>query len=240
MCKREYNKKQQELESVKPLFQQIGVSNWQDSERPDFTFDYECKRIGLEVTRSFPAERTSKSNEWHKIENKIKEELNRSELPPRLITYGVASHDDGMKRHKAIAQEIIAAYQYMLDNNINKIYGDDYNGIELSHLTHISFYPGEIIDQFLLAETVTGTEFHADSKCIKDAVERKEGKLAEYKKIDANSAIQEYWLAVFIPPTEFSTMALNEGLFHGSLFNRIYLINGRYKRGDEHHILRLK
>ena len=103
------------------LFKHLGVETYHKCERPDFTFVYEGKRVGLEHTRWFPNGKTKDNNAWNEIEQLIKRELDKSDLPPRLILYTAVTHDKGKKNYKEIAEEIINGYRFMLNNGINRV-----------------------------------------------------------------------------------------------------------------------
>jgi hypothetical protein len=112
--------KQEEWE-VSLLFKQLGVKVYHKCESPDFIFDYEGKHIGLEHTNCFPNGKTLEHNSWQEIEELIVTELNKSDLPPRLISYSIDSHKDGKKNAKAIAEEILNGYRFMLENGVRRL-----------------------------------------------------------------------------------------------------------------------
>ena len=89
--------KQEEWE-VGFLFKHLGVLAPTKGESPDFTFDYEGTLVGLEHTRCFPNNKTIDNNSWRKIERKIEEELNKSDLPPRYFLYCAITHNEGKKK----------------------------------------------------------------------------------------------------------------------------------------------
>ena len=234
--------KQEEWE-VSFLFEHLGVDALK-GESPDFTFDYEGKHVGMEHTKSFPNRKTIENNSWRKIERSIEEELNKSSLPPRFISYSVATHNEGKKNSKVIAEEIIGGYGFMLENGINSIDTLENHGFKLDRLTYLAYFPDYNPKQFKLSEMVGSGEVEVDMKSVMESVNKKENKLAEYKQLPKNNAIQEYWLAVFVPPDEYCRTKIDAALFQNSQYDRIYLINGRYvgamMQGDTSSILRLK
>ena len=237
-------KYQQETWEVEFLLKHLGITTFQKDESPDFTFAYEGKHIGLEHTRCFPNQKTIDSNSWRKIERKIEDELNKSELPPRYFHYCAKTHNEGKRNYKSIADEIINGYKYMLENNIYDIGALGHEEYHLNRLTYLSYFPDYAPNHYIVSEITGGFESKADIKLVLESVEKKENKLLDYKQLSKNNSIQEYWLAVFIPPEEACVVESNTTLFQNSLYDRIYLINERYigalMQGDTSSIVRLK
>lgn len=235
--------KQEEWE-VGFLFKHLGVLTPTKGESPDFTFEYEGTLVGLEHTRCFPNNKTIDNNSWRKIERKIEEELNKSDLPPRFFLYCAITHNEGKKNYKTIAEEILNGYRYMLDNGIYDIGAMGHQEYYLDKLTYLSYYPSYTPNHFIISEITGGFESKADVMPLSETVRKKEEKLLEYKSIEQNSAIQEYWLTVYIPPDENCTIEEEASFFNDSQYDRIYLINGRYigalMQGDTSSKLRLK
>ena len=236
--------KQEEWE-VSFLFKHLGVKAYHKCESPDFIFDYEGKRIGLEHTNCFPNKKTIGNNSWRSIENLITKELNKSDLPPRLIAYSVTTHKNGKKTYTEIAEEILSAYKWMLDNEENTL--DRYNnyGFPLKALTYIHYYTCYTPDEFSLSEMDGGVGNLAGMNHIRDSVNKKEKLLAKYKGQNENSSIQEFWLSIYIPTDEYCTkVECDTTYFNDCQYDRIYLINGRYigdlQKEDTSSIIRLK
>lgn len=234
------SKNKQEEWEVGVLFEYLGINTFCKGERPDFTFDYEGKHVGLEHVRCFPNGKTIEDNQWRGVERKIIKELDQSALPPRLIFYTAVSHENGNDNYHEIAKEIIEGYQYMIDNGIYRLDGDDGYDFEFKKLTYLSYYSGQILDHFTISEMTGGWERQEDLKSVVEAINLKEKQLTSYKKLAKNATIQEYWLSVFIPWTEYCTVEGDISLFEDSAYDRIYLINGRYIEDDTSSILRLK
>lgn len=226
------------------LFKHLGVETYHKCESPDFTFNYEGKHIGLEHTKWFPNGKTIDNNKWREIERMIQNELDKSGLTPRLICYTAKTHIDGKKNHKTIAEEIINGYRFMLDNNMYRLDESDYDGFKLDRLSYLSFFPDMTFKQFALSEILGGVVSEVDLTALMETVNKKEKKLLEYRKDIENRKIQEYWLSVYIPVQEFCIADGDTTSFNNSLYDRIYLLNGRYHRAnyqdDESGIIRLK
>lgn len=238
-------KYKQEQWEVEFLFIHLGIATYQKGESPDFTFDYEGKHIGLEHTNCFPNGKTLEHNSWQKIEELIVAELNKSDLQPRLIAYSVTTHKNGKKTYTEIAEEILSAYKWMLDNEVNTI--DIYNnyGFPLKALTYIHYSTFYTPDRFSLSEMVGGVGNLAGINHIIDSVSKKEKLLSKYKGKNENSSIQEFWLSIYIPTDEYCTnVECDTTYFNDCQYDRIYLINGRHigalSRGDTTSIIRLK
>lgn len=234
----------QEQWEVGFLFKHLGILTPIKGESPDFTFDYGGKNVGLEHTRCFPNRITIDNNSWLKIERKIVEELNKSAMPPRFFHYCAKTHYEGKKNYKAIAEEIINGYKYMLDHDIYDIDAMGHQDFYLDKLTYLSYYPAYYPDHFVISEITGGFENKVDETPLSETIRKKENKLFEYKNKVQNSAIQEYWLTVYIPSEEHCTIEIDAALFKDSQYDRIYLINGRYiaalMQGDTSSIKRLK
>ena len=234
----------QEKWEVSFLFKHLGVKTYHKCESPDFIFDYEGKRIGLEHTNCFPNKKTIENNSWQSIENLITKELNKSDLPPRLISYSIDSHKDGKKNAKAIAEEILNGYRFMLENGFNRLDASESHGFNFNRLTYLSYFSNYTPKEFKLSEMTGGTESQNDIKPVFESVRKKENKLTEYKQLPKNKTINEYWLAVYIPVHEYCIIKNDAECFLNSAYDRIYLINGRYigdlQKEDTSSIIRLK
>lgn len=234
--------KQEEWE-VSFLFKHLGVKAYHKCESPDFIFDYEGKRIGLEHTNCFPNKKTIGNNSWRKIEDLIVAELNKSDLPPRFVSYSIDSHKNGKKNAKAIAEEILNGYRFMLENGFNRLDASESHGFNFNRLTYLSYFSNCTPKQFKLSEMTGGFESQTDMEPVIESVRKKEKKLTEYRQLPKNKTIQEYWLAVVIPFNEYCTIKGSAALLD-SQYDRIYLINERYigalMQDDTSSIIRLK
>ena len=225
------------------LFKHLGVETYQKCECPDFTFDYEGKHIGLEHTKWFPNGKTIDNNKWREIERMIQNELDKSGMTPRFICYTAKTHIEGGKNYKAIAEEIINGYRFMLENNMYRLDESNYDGFKLDRLSYISFFPDMTLKQFALSEMLGGVVSENDLTKLTDTIRKKEKKLMEYRKDPKNNDIQEYWLSVYIPLQEFCIAEGDRTPFNNSSYDRIYLANGRDRvrtNGDTSSIIRLK
>lgn len=231
--------KQEEWE-VGFLLKHLGTSTYLKGERPDFTFEFEGKYVGLEHVRCFPNGKTIDDNQWRGVERKVLKILNQSALPPRLILYTAVSHENGNDNYQEIAKEIIEGYKYMIDNGIYRLDRDDSCDFEFKKLTYLSYYSGQLFDHFIISEMTGGMERQESLKSVIDRVNQKNQKLSDYQSLEKNASIQEYWLSIFIPWTEYCTVEGDMSLFKGSAYDRIYLINGRYVEDDTSSIMRLK
>ncbi len=234
--------KQEEWE-VSFLFKHLGVEAYHKCESPDFIFDYEGKRIGLEHTNCFPNKKTIGNNSWRKIEDLIVAELNKSDLPPRFVSYSIDSHKDGKKNAKAIAEEILNGYRFMLENGVRRLDASESHGFNFNRLTYLSYFSNCTPKQFKLSEITGGVESQTNMNPVMESVRKKENKLTEYRQLPKNKTIQEYWLAVVIPFNEYCTIKGSAALLD-SQYDRIYLINERYigalMQDDTSSIIRLK
>lgn len=234
-------KLEEEKQEAGFLFKHLGVETYHKCERPDFTFVYEGKRVGLEHTRWFPNGKTKDNNAWKEIEQLIKRELDKSDLPPRLILYTAVTHDKGKKNYKEIAEEIINGYRFMLNNGINRLDELDFDEFKLEKLSYLSFFPDRTFEHFSLSEMLGGGVNEKDLTALMETIVKKEKKLMEYRKDPKNNDIREYWLSVYIPLQEFCIAEGDSTPFKNSSYDRIYLVNGRdILRGNTSSILRLK
>lgn len=225
-------KKEEELREVTLLFDHLGITMHEERERPDFTFMYDGKRVGLEHIRCFPTKKTIEHNCWHEIEGLIKNELNKCNLPPRLISYSVKTHDEGKRNYKDIAKEIEDGYRYMLDHGIDSISIGDDHVFQFRRLSYLSFYPNQTLEKFSLGEMTGGVLCENYEDVIAKAIEKKKKLLERYKEEPNNKDIQEYWLSIYIPIREACitqcdmTRITSKYDITSSTFDRIYLING--------------
>lgn len=220
------NKKMQECQEAKFLFEHLKVSAYSEWESPDFTFVFEGKLIGLEHTRWFPNGKTIDNNAWHEIEQLIQNELDKSGLLPRLFFYTAKTHKEGKKNYTKIAEEIITGYRFMSENSINRLDESDHDGFKLERLSYLSFFPDITLEHFALSEIQGGVVSNEDLAALIETVKKKEKKLMEYRKQADNSEIQEYWLSVYIPVQEFCIAEGDRTPFTNSSYDRIYLLNG--------------
>ena len=242
------NKDKQECYEIGFLFKHLGVKAFKKQECPDFVFECDGKCIGLEHTRSFPNKHTIEIYCWKSIEQKIKRELNKSDLEPKLIGYSVKNHKSGENRYKEIAQEILNGLQFMNDNGINSIDIVNSYGFKFNNLVYLSYFKNYVPEQFVLSEMVGGVERKENYKSVVEAINKKDALLPIYKQKENNSNIQEFWLSIFIPTEEFCVMEKDYDYINSSVrysgFDRIYLTNSRYigrmQKGDTSNILRLK
>lgn len=223
------NKKMQECQEAKFLFEHLKVSAYSEWESPDFTFVFEGKLIGLEHTRWFPNGKTIDNNAWHEIEQLIQNELDKSGLLPRLFFYTAKTHKEGKKNYTKIAEEIITGYRFMSENSINRLDESDHDGFKLERLSYLSFFPDITLEHFALSEIQGGVVSNEDLAALMETVKKKEKKLTEYRKKPENNDIQEYWLSIYIPLQEFCIADGDRELFNKSSYDRIYLVNGMFR-----------
>ena len=209
---------------VKPILDSLGIELTQDciSDKPDFRFTYEGKEIGLETTRCYPPDalihKNNKDQNKYEIGDKgvdaiikkyKKYKTERREWVSLLIWF-----EDGLyytlrdtsltkKEIEKIENEVIEEienhiYDYHSRKTMDKKETELYN-------KHYKYVSDILWDEPQEEKVILGSGGHAmpartiELEPLRNAISDKESKLAEYKQLEQNKEIDEYWLCINLP-----------------------------------------
>jgi len=217
-------KHRDEYFEIKPILDSLGIELMPDgiSDKPDFRFTYEEKRIGLEVTRCYPPDalihKNNKDQNKYEIGDKgvdaiieryKKYKTERGEWISLLIGF-----NDGLyytlrdtsltkKDIKIIGNEVIEEIENRIED-YHYCKSIDKMTTELRN-KHYKYVSDILLDEPQEGKVLLGWGGHAmpartiELEPLKDAISNKESKLAEYKQMEQNKDVDEYWLCVNLP-----------------------------------------
>lgn len=203
-----------ELFSVRSVFEELEISLKDVTlrDRPDFSFIFEGSNIGLEETKCSFNEKAFKTES--RLLFLLKEYRKELEAKGRY----------GIEVSFLLKEEIY---------NKNKISWDIFKS-EIEKLCEGEIFETEYIDEAIIESVPTETikvrmySGREPQKLtfthIREIILKKEEKLKEYKLLDSNKNINEYWLAINICENSFSykDFVLDN---IDSEYNRIYLVS---------------
>ena len=213
-----------ELFSISPLLEELGVSIKAiklDEERPDFSFEYKGKKIGLEETKCKYRKRYYvNDNVIHAVLHSIRPEL--EERGESRISMKIYFKENVYKRinfnEEELKQEIWSHYE---NQSANKKY------IEKLIIEHVD-------SEFIQIQMFLNKEqIEIDPNVIYKSISQKEDRLEGYKQLEKNKDINEYWLVIRMWDNSISY--INQSFSEiDTKYDRIYLVS--------HHepILRIK
>ena len=216
--------KKYELFSISPLLEELGISIKTiklDEERPDFSFEYEGKKIGLEETKCKYRKRYYvNDNVIHAVLHSIRPEL--EERGESRISMKIYFKENVYKRinfnEEELKQEIWSHYE---NQPANKKY------IEELIIEHVD-------SEFIQIQMFLNKEqIEIDPNVIYKSISQKEDRLEGYKQLEKNKDINEYWLVIRMWDNSISY--INQSFSEiDTKYDRIYLVS--------HHepILRIK
>lgn len=209
---------------IKPILDRLGVELMQNgiSDKPDFRFTYEGKIIGLETTRCYPPDALIHKNnkEQNKYElgekgvdaiiNKYKKyKTERGEWVSLLVRfenglyYTLRDTSLTKKDIERIGNEVIEEIENHIEDYHNCITIDK-KTTEL-HKKRYKYVSDILWDEPQEGKVILGWGGHAmpamtiELDSLRNAISGKESKLAEYKQLEKNKDIDEYWLCVNLP-----------------------------------------
>ncbi|MBO4810293.1 MAG: hypothetical protein J5552_01865 [Prevotella sp.] len=217
-------KHRKEYFEVKPILDSLGIELTQDgiSDKPDFRFTYDGKEIGLETTRCYPPDalihKNNKDQNKYEIGDKGVEAIikkykkyktERREWVSLLIWF-----EDGLYytlRDTSLAKKEIEEIDNEVIEEIENHIEDylycktiDKKKTEL-HKKHYKYVSDISWDEPQEGIVIIGGGRHAmPARTIElepfiNAISDKESKLAEYRQLEHNKEIDEYWLCVNLP-----------------------------------------
>jgi len=217
-------KRRIEYFEVKPILKSLGIElrRVEVSEKPDFNFVYEGKKIGLETTRCYPPDALIHKNnkEQNKYElgekgvdaiiNKYKKyKTERGEWVSLLVRfenglyYTLRDTSLTKKDIERIGNEVIEEIENHIEDYHNCITIDK-KTTEL-HKKRYKYVSDILWDEPQEGKVLLGWGGHAmpamtiELDSLRNAISGKESKLAEYKQLEKNKDIDEYWLCVNLP-----------------------------------------
>lgn len=213
--------KQLEEHHIIPIIRYLGIDlcNVEIDDKPDVVIkDYEGKIIGVENV------------EYHSNSNILK---TNSRLDDICDEYEQMLRERGEKGFQLNVH--FSEYVYSLKRINSKDVIDD---IEYSrkygHGTKFVWYTMRsdgIPDDVRVLQMGSGfISDEIDYSIIRKKIEIKDAKLKEYKQLEKNKNIDEYWLNINIPYDEYAIYKPDDTLNIESKYNRIYL--STYELGD--------
>lgn len=233
---------------VKPILDSLSIDLMQEgiSDKPDFRFTYEGKIIGLETTRCYPPDalihKNNKEQNKYEIGDKgvdaiIKRyEKYKTERGEWISLY--IGFYDGLyytlrdasltkKDIEIIGNEVIEEIENRIeDYHYCKTF--DKKTTELRN-THYKYVSDILWDEPQEGKVLLGYGGHAmpvrtiELEPLRNAISNKESKLAEYKQLEQNKDIDEYWLCVTLPPSSRRFFYDIEPFKIKTGYSRIYL-----------------
>ncbi len=241
-------KHRKEYFEVKPIFDSLGIGLMQDgiSDKPDFRFTYEGKNIGLEVTRCYPPDalihKNNKEQNMYEIGDKgvdaiikryKKYKTERGEWVSLFIGfydglyYTLRDTSLTKKDIEKIGNDVIEE----IENHIEDYHyckTIDKKTTEL-HKKHYKYVSDILWDEPQEGKVLLGCGGHAmpartiELEPLRNAISDKERKLAEYKQLEQNKDIDEYWLCVNLPRSSRRFLFEIEPFDIQSGYTRIYV-----------------
>ena len=211
-----------EKHHITPIINYLKIG-WEDVEignRPDVVIrNYEGKLIGIENTEYHPTrkiqETEAKLDKICKDYAKILRE--RGDIGYQL-NINFSDYVYSLKRidSKKVIEEIDNCRKHKID------------GIFISDI----YQSADIIDDVVVGRMgAFFASYKIDYSEIQRCIDRKEKKLIEYKKLEKNQSIDEYWLNINIPLTEKVVYKQEDTYNVESGYKRIYL--STYELGDK-------
>jgi len=217
-------KRRIEYFEVKPILKSLGIElrRVEVSEKPDFNFVYEGKKIGLETTRCYPPDALIHKN--NKDQNKYeigekgvdtiikkykKYKTERGEWVSLFIGfqnglyYTLRDTSLTKKDIEKIGNEVIKEIEKHIEVYHNCKTID--KKTSLSHNKQYKYVSDILWDEPQEGKVLLGWGGHAmpamtiELDSLRNAISGKESKLAEYKQLEKNKDIDEYWLCVNLP-----------------------------------------
>lgn len=219
-------KHRKEYFEVKPILDSLGIELMQDgiSDKPDFRFTYEGKNIGLEATCCYPPDalihKNNKEQNKYEIGDKgvdaiikryKKYKTERGEWVSVFIGfynslyYTLRDTSLTKKDIEIIRNEVIEE----IENRIEDYHYCKTNDKITTELCNKYYkYVSDILwDEPQEGKVLLGYGGHAmpartiELESLRNAISKKESKLAVYKQLEKNIEIDEYWLCVTLPPS---------------------------------------
>lgn len=233
---------------VKPILDSLGVELMQDniSDKPDFRFTYEGKIVGLETTRCYPPDalihKNNKEQNKYEIGDKgvdaiikryKKHKTEREEWVSLFVGFydGLyyALRDTSLTKEdiEKIGNEVIEE----IENRIKDYHYCNTADKETTELRnkHYKYVSDILWDEPQKGKVILGYGGHAmpvrtiELEPLRMAISNKERKLAEYKQLEQNKEIDEYWLCVNLPHSSRRFFYDIESFEIKTGYSRIYL-----------------
>ena len=219
-------KHRKEYFEVKPILDSLGIELNQDgiSDKPDFRFTYGGKIVGLEVTSCYPPDalihKNNKEQNRYEIGDKGVEAIvkrykkyktERGEWVSVFIGfydglyYTLRDTSLTKKDIEIIGNEVIEEIENRIEDyhyckTIDKMTTELRN-------KHYKYVSDILWDEPQEGKVLLGCGGHAmpvrtiELEPLRNAISNKESKLAEYKQLEQNKEIDEYWLCINLPPS---------------------------------------
>ena len=206
---------------IKPILTSLGIELMKNdvSDKPDFCFCYEGKIIGLETTRCYPLDAKKHQNKYEIGDKGVKSILEKYKKIKTECCEWVSLHisfrnglyytlrDISIKRQdvERIMNEVIEEIETRLKRGHYST--QTTSGKCKTELYHINYkYTRTIlVDEPQEGKVILGhggeaiPERTIEIESLEKAISDKENKLTEYKQMEQNRNIDEYWLCVNLP-----------------------------------------
>lgn len=243
-------KHRKEYFEVKPILDSLGIEIMQDGirDKPDFRFTYEGKTIGLEATRCYPPDALIHKNNkeqnkyeigdkgvWSILEKYRKYKAERHEWVTLSIKFrnglNYTLRNPSLKRKEIekIENDVIEEIETRLRlGHYSTLTTDEKRLTELEIMNYkytrtISLdepQEGKVI-LARVGEAIPGRTIEI-APLIR-AISEKEAKLTEYKQLENNKDIDEYWLCVNLPNSSDRLLFDLDSFDIQSGYTRIYV-----------------
>lgn len=211
--------KRKEESSIHSIVKHLGIAS-EDimiDESPDVIIkNYEGKIIGLENTEYHSKKRIAETDSrlWKICKEYAQILMNRGEGGFQI---NVFFSDEVYSLKKINSETIIEELEYCRSNKIRKEHGRKY----IQSIFYMWYLPKDkVVVAPIKAKIV---ETNLDYSIVKSLVDKKERKLQDYKLLEKNESIDEYWLNIYIPFREFTMYNQDDTFTVESSYDRIYL-----------------
>ncbi len=209
---------------VRPILNSLGIELMQDciSDKPDFRFTYGGKIVGLEATRCYPPDalihKNNKEQNKYEIGDKgvdaiIKRYKEYKTERGEWVSVFIGFYDGlyyTLRNASLTKREIEMIGNEVIEEIENRI--EDYHYCKTidkmtteSRNKHYKYVSDILWDAPQEGKVLLGYGGHAmpvriiEFEPLRNAISNKESKLAEYKQLEQNKEIDEYWLCVNLP-----------------------------------------
>lgn len=238
------DKQQQELFYATPILEHLGLSDFvYSSDSPDLLVDKNGKTIGIEIISCYPDEDgkggfSALVNRVYSVCREYSDKLKREGVRGRVgyITFTAAAYlfDKTVSTHRfkqiSFDEIELKKEQFLCEQRLDTREGqEEYFGkmasgyFDCRYVESVSYHDLKDIDLVEFRPIRVGYIHTIDPKFIIMCVDKKEAKLFQYKKLQKNKEISEYWLFIYNPTNTFYDLDGLEMPDFRTSFDRVYL-----------------
>jgi hypothetical protein len=212
---------QKELFQVEPILKEIGVSRNECicDDRPDIILpDYDGKTIGIEVVCYGEGKNTKNLAALNKVLSEYQAKIDK-ESDKRYEIFVIKQDGEFPinRNFHRIKKKMFAEIDGLRNKTLDPF--------ECEYIYSVSFLEVPNMIKSHVAPVHAFWYGNTDIDLLNRIIEKKNKKLAEYKKMNRPTPITEYWLDIFYPvdeETDFRKLSITEELSQND-FDRIYL-----------------